>query len=526
MKNIFVHLLSFGLLMVFYSTARAQNTDSISNAKENRDSIYDKKIKVAKGYRVYKQQDSLIYISRKKELFKAYARQDSLYKTRALLSKRTDTLKKLNKVMAIKSDSLRKLYALSARLDSFHQYNSFQRRTSDSLKKLIYLQQIKTDSQRIKLYLQQKKLQLQKFYKDTVVIRQGFSARKLSMEITCNEGDTVYINNHYKKLLIKTIASQKLRLSTTFYYKEALNENDAQIFQKMGIGLSRTNSSVTAMINGTKRPPVKNTDELCPDEKVMENNAAKALLIELPGNTIIVVNSKYAETNIENFVTNLKAEILNGSLKLGNADRVQIKSNYGTVKAGEIANADLNLSSTDFSASNIVSMSVVSNLSTIKLDKCSSMNMTSISDDYNIDNAGSIRGNKNFGKLQIEHLRDQLVLTGTSADIKIDNLSYEAPFIKIENKYAELKLSLYNQKDYVVYYEGSYRDVNKLSTATQSLKGMGSITARLSVAGDTLAGMGSQAKVNKTTFEAVAGNITGRHTKIDIVCPFCNVFFN
>ena len=550
MKNIFVRLTTLGLLMAFYLSSAAQNKDA-RNTKKAKDSIFrvthpgfyvpdslhsEPAVRMLKSSRTIRQQDSLMIQRRSKPsprktkpftvysthsdfkkttLFKKDA--DSAYSRKVFVSKKQDTLRRLQQLALVKYDSSRKVYAVNVRQDSFHKYKLYQSVKLDSVKRKVYQQNMRSDSQRIKEYLRDKKIR----YRDTVVVKDGYGSKKILMEITCNPGDTVYINSRYKKVIIKTIPSQKLRLSTTLFYKsELVNERSPETFKKMGIELSRTSTSVTAMINDTKQSYSGNTDERCIDDKIMENNAKRPLFIELPDNAIIVVNSKFAETNIENFVSSLDAVITNGSLRMGNADHARIKSYYGTIVAGEIKNAELNLSSTNFTASNIVSMSVVSTASFMKLDRCGSMNMASTGDEYNIDKASSISGNKDFGKLNIENLKDQLVLTGASANIKIDNLSYEAPFIKINNKYADLKLPLYDQRDYAVYYEGSDKDISKLSTATQKMNGMGTINARLSVQKDTLA------NINKTRFHAVAGNTDGRHTKVDIVCPYCNVVFN
>ena len=154
------------------------------------------------------------------------------------------------------------------------------------------------------------------------------------------------------------------------------------------------------------------------------------------------------------------------------------------------------------------------------------MNMASVSDEYKVAKAGSICGNKDFGKFNIENLKDQLVLSGTNADIKINRLNLETPLIKIDSKYADLKVPVYDLKNYSISYEGSYKDVNKISSATLTTNNTTTAAAGLSALKDSLAANGKQTAVTKTKFEATAGDITGKHTKVNIVCPYCNVVFN
>jgi len=545
MKNIFTSSLTL-LLLAFCLPATAQQVDINKKPKDSLlkpgydyyvpDSLHNERAERAfKAPRAYKRYDSVrysakAYDSMHKKVYdtartKRYtAKSENLFKEKNLLFTKHDSLQKMQRMRLVRSDSLRQLNSLKSRQDTLNG-RLFNRQKSDSLRKQVYLEQIKTDSQRIKKYLQDRKIQLQKLYADTATVKNGFRSRNLSMEITCRPGDTVFINNEYKKVVINVRPSQKVRLSTSILYKDSINEFGHEVFRNMGIEISRTGNAVTASIKGIKQPGLKSINKPGYDDKFMERNGRRTLEIDVPGNAIVVLNCKYAEAKVENFITNFRARINNGNLHMENAGNIHIVSNYSTIKVDNIRNANLNLSSTTFTASNIVSMTVVSGTSKVKIDNCQSMNMASTGDDYQVEKAGSITGNKEFGKLEIETLSDQLLLTGSGADVRIKELSPEAPFIRIDNKYADLKLPVYNQANYALYYEGSYNDVNKISAATQKLNSLGSITARLSVAKDTLAGIDSGAKV-KTRFEAVAGNTSGRHTRIDIVCPYCNVVFN
>ncbi|GAB2813809.1 hypothetical protein [Ferruginibacter profundus] len=593
MKNILPGLFTLLLLSVFCCTAAAQKKDTLYVTKKFKDSIFrvthpgfyvaDSAYPDGKLYMTIKknhpdslnhEKDTLFFVQQKqfdsvkrklniarknptlyrdssykkfnlqlrsfdsvkrKTTFKRQAF-DSVFDKKNVLFRTTDSLKRMHKLRGLQSDSLRKLYVLNSRLDTLHKFKVFRTVVSDSLKKVLYLQHIKTDSLRIKKYLQLKKTQLQQLQLDTAQTKNGYRSRQLSMEITCNAGDTVYINNNYKKVIIKTMPSQKLRLSTFINYREALNERDDALFKKMGIELSRTGSSVTATVNGTKPPGIRDNNDnsninkadadnaLC-RELNAESNVKRSLVIELPGNAIIFLNTKYADANVENYVKYINAEITNGALKMGNADDAVLKGKYSTIKTDDIKKADFNFTNTRFSGGTIISMSIISKASSMELDHCTTMNIASVSDVYRVEKAGSISGNKDFGKFTIDNLKDQLVLTGANADVKINTVNLETPLIKIDSKYADLKVPVYNLANYSISYEGSYKDVSKISYATQSASNTGNVFVVVAGQQDTLAGKGKTDGVNKTRFNATAGDITGRYTKVDIVCPFCNVSF-
>lgn len=564
------------LLSVFYFTAAAQKNDSLYNHAKMLDSIY--RIMVKEHYvpdtsfhvrqlplkrKIQRDslghtRDSIFLLNRKlfdsahrkmvitrknsdryrdstykKLLFRAYS-SDSVKRKITLSRPKMDSLfrKRMNMLHGVKYNSLRKLYAMNLRLDSFYRYKKFQSLRLDSVKKILLIQNIKSDSQRIKKYLQQRKQLLQQIQLDTASVRNGYRSRELSMEISCNSGDTVYINNNYKKVIIRIVPKQRLRLSTIINYREALNERDVEILKKIGIDLSRTNHSVTATVNGIKsgykdtNDKTGNADDLACKELNSESNVKRSLNLEVPDNVIIFLNTKYADANIEDYVSNINAEILNGSLRMGSAENAVIRSKYSTINVADIKKANLNFFNTRFTASNISAMTIVSKSSTMQLKDCTVMNIASTSDEYQVSKAGSISGNKDFGKFNIEDLKDQLVLSGANADIKISRLNLETPLIKIDSKYADLKIPVYDLKNYSIYYEGSYKDVNKISSATLTANNRTVASAGLSALKDSLAANGKQTGATKTKFEATAGDVTGKHTRIDIVCPYCNVVFN
>jgi hypothetical protein len=587
-------IIPYSLFILFILTAlaaKAQNTDSLYRAKKEKDSVYrawrkdyeakdsiyhfdrikkklvnkdslhkDYKLSDSIIRKVYKDHrskdtiyrtydikrkvlmDSLHYkkfadstqrklFSERKKLFVSKKITDSLYRKKTL-HVLSDSLHRLTKFKRLQSDSLRKLYPLDGRMDSLHRkYKLANGMRLDSMKRNLFLRNIKADSVRLKKYLQHKKIYLQKF-QDTITLKEGYRSRDLSMEISCFEGDTVYINNNYKKVIIKIVPQQRLRLSTAIIYKEPMNDRDAIILNRMGIEFDRTATSVTTNIKNTKDNDHKSKllqnemTEAVYNELNSEANIKRTLFIEVPGNALLFLNTRYTETCVENYVKHINAEINNGSLKMGNADNVVLKTKYSTIEVDDIKKADLNFSNTLFTAGNIADMKIVSAASTVQLNNCSTMNMSSVRDEYRVTKAGSIAGNKDFGKFNIETLQDRLELKGANADLKIKNFSYEAPFIKIDSKYADLKLPLYEQKNYSLNYEGSYGDINKLSAVAEKLNRMGAIKTASPVQNDTVAVAGSQRGAQKTKYEATAGDITGKHAKVDIVCPYCNVVFN
>lgn len=556
MKKIFINLSAWTLLVLVSQTASAQNTDSLFRQTKRAydslaklvyphfvvDTVYKKLVPLkTNSLQLKLLQDTLIkkykiqLDSVQGKLLLSYKAKDSVYGkiatshrlfdsvNRKIMRPKyaADSVYKKKRVFTTQHDSLKRIYI--TRLDSFHKYRLAESVKLDSVKRKIFLRQIKSDSMRIKKYLQERKLLLQKMYKDTITLKNGDRSRELLTEISCFEGDTVYINNNYRKVVLKIIPSQKIRLSSIIICKEMVNESDQLLFKKMGIEIYRDKHSVTADINSMQRAGTGKQNDGCDEILNSATNLKRPLTIELPANVIVIINTKYATTNIENYITNLKAEITNGTLIMGNAENAVIKTAYSTVEADDIQKGDITLATSRFTGGNISAVKIASSASNIQLNECAEMNFVSVSDNYSIDKAGSILGTKHFGKLNIEHLKDRLVLSGSGAAVKINSLNAVSPLIKIDSKFTDVELPLSRQENFAVYYEGSYKDVNNASYATNKISAAGKINATSSVQKDTLI---QPLDLNKTVLKAIAGNITDKHTKIDIVCPYCNVVFN
>lgn len=107
--------------------------------------------------------------------------------------------------------------------------------------------------------------------------------------------------------------------------------------------------------------------------------------------------------------------------------------------------------------------------------------------------------------MNITRLKNNITLTGSSADVNISTIDMKADLIKIDNKYADVRLPVYNLKAYTVNFDGKN---SKVFTAFQKIK----------IPGDSLNGP-------RSNFTATVGDVDGSHTKFLINCSNCNVDF-
>ncbi|MFN8251252.1 MAG: hypothetical protein U0V75_05160 [Ferruginibacter sp.] len=442
-----------------------------------------------------------------------YVKYDSLYKQQARLKYSADT-------------AYAKKYKLYLTADSFFRNKSFPAYRADSLQHKVYSLRLQSDSSRIKKYLDIKEHRQILLLKKVTALGSGFRTKKLLLSVPCVESDTLFIKNIYRKVRVTTSSKSAVSITTTYYYKDSLVMNDEALLKKMGITVDRKGKNVTVMVNGLSPQQLTHDDPLKP---ALNNpaNSNQYVSIEVPANITVVINTSNTETKLDSYVKNLKTQVMNGTLTMISAGHATLKADYCTITAGDIQKAEMYMFSSRLSAAKITDATLTSGASEIDLDECKSLELKKSSgDEIRLKKAGSVRGNKNFGTLSLTALQDTVALSGYGMAVSIKKFMAGTTRVQINSKYADVKLPLSGLKDYAVYYEGSFKDVNKTVTATKKLGSIDKVQASFAVVTDSLNKNIYNQNSFKTILKANAGNMTAGHAKIDIVCPYCNVVFN
>jgi hypothetical protein len=206
-----------------------------------------------------------------------------------------------------------------------------------------------------------------------------------------------------------------------------------------------------------------------------------------------------------------------------------------------IQDAELDLSNgCSFRAKNVTTMDIESKSSRIEYEKGGSLIIRSTIDEYTIDEIDKVEGRKTYGSMRIGQLNNSLQVEGSNADIKIRTISPTVELVKINTLFANLRLPVKNITNYVVKFEGMYSSVYAPfemvpvtkpdekptpTTGSEQEKNGNSNSGTLpSIIGQAPNQFGQQPNVQRG-FTASSGDIKGKHTKIEIVCPQCLVDF-
>jgi len=533
MQHIVYRFVSLVLLAFCSVTAMAQK-DTITQVRKNRDTFYNYKLNAQGGLdsfhhkinierkEYFKRRDSLRRFDSVDVKFKHF-KNDSAFKRLNVERQKLNDLSKLRTDSIFKKARLEKLRSDSGYRKKLFVQNKFK--FDSGYKKMVlgreemlgerqkYLKNLRTDSVRMKQFLKFKTDSLRTRF-DSAQRGKKYNQKEISVYVNCKPGTMVFIKNNNRKVIIKKAKTDRVSISTTVNYTDDEKFTDVEWFKKMAIDLERQDTGVVVDINK------KNTAI----DILAGPNKKRSITIEVPENTGLNIETNNAESQLENDVDKLTANIINGTLKMQNANDVVINGKYSAIKAAIFKDATITLANCKFFAENISHLNIDSKYSIVNIINTNNIAISSISDQYRVEEATTIKGKKDFGKLFLDQLNEQLVLTGANTDVSISTISLNAILIKIDSKYAELKFPVYDLKNYVVRYEGSSRSVNNVYTASQMGNGTGTIRVSQNIGNTDTARAGG--KVNQTLFEASAGNTTGKYTRTEIKCAFCSVVFN
>lgn len=317
---------------------------------------------------------------------------------------------------------------------------------------------------------------------------------EVSDEFPCDATATIFIGNIIRRVTVLTTHENKVRLVTTVAYEGKSGYTNKEWLEKLELKVSGTAGNVNVkcgnmqpMDNWDPMPPLsspipfstspaaphrrpdlpqklRTNNSLTPNGTVVfdsqghwlykKGNIRRNIFVYVPVGSKLDIDSRYAEIILDSNIKEVDARISNGSMTMKDADRLFLNNLYGSVYAANIGQAEVRLNHGWFHAKDISTFEINSKVSTVELGALGRIKMTSNDDQYEIEEAGVINGGKNYGSIRVSTLRISLDLTGVNADIKVHNIEPSVSVVKIDGRYADLRLPVDNLKDYTVHFEG------------------------------------------------------------------------
>jgi len=393
---------------------------------------------------------------------------------------------------------------------------------------------------------------------------EDLKTKEVSKEVSVPKGGEIYIENASRNIIIKTWDQPKVKVTTTVYYDGESKLTDDEWLEKVNLSLKTLGSSVkvksgsiggssfyssgsgaftyygsggsgsgVAVFNGTGQ------------NVGTKANTKRIVTVTIPAGSKLDLESKYADVSVPAGITDASIDITNGNLEAENLGKLVLRSRYSNVNVGDIKNAEIEFTNGRFSAKTINDLDIDSKYSTIEMATVDKVLMRSTNDEYELEEAGDIRGRKSYGNLRITKLNNSIDIEGSNADIRIRKTGTALNQIKIDDKYADIRIPLRDVKNYSVDFTGSYSSVygnfeKKISQAVsaaeksenKTTKETQAVDARGVLRAGTIAGIVTNPRMGSigwrddnspNLFTATVGD--GKGLKIVMKCQNCIVDF-
>jgi hypothetical protein len=303
--------------------------------------------------------------------------------------------------------------------------------------------------------------------------------KEVSQELSVTKTADIYIDNSSRNIVVKQWDQPKVKVTTTVFYEGDGKLSDEEWFEKLNLSLRMLGSSVkiksgsisggSYTVSGTTYGWSSSSSNSGQGGVAVFNgngqnigtqaNAKRIVTVYVPTSAKLDIESKYADVQIEGKLSTANIDITNGNLDAGSFNKIILRSKYSNVSIDDADIAEIEFINGRFSAKNIDDADIDTKYSTIEIAAVKKAIFRSTNDEYEIEEAGDIRGRKNYGNLRITKLNTSLEIDGTNADIKVRNTGANLSLVRIDNKYADIRLPLRNTKNYAINFVGPYSSV-------------------------------------------------------------------
>lgn len=379
-------------------------------------------------------------------------------------------------------------------------------------------------------------------------------SKEVSQELTTSKSPDVYIDNSSRNIIVKVWDQSKVKVTTTVYYEGDGKLSDEEWFEKLNLSLRMLGSSVkikSGSISGGSYTISGGTYGWSSSSSQggvavfndrgqnigTKSNTKRIVTVYVPAGSKIDVESKYADVQLEGKFSSANIDLTNGNLDAGSFGKLILHSKYSNVSIDDAEMVEADFINGRFSAKNVDEADMDTKYSTIEMAAAKKLIFRSTNDEYEIEEAGDIRGRKNYGNLRVTKLNTSLEIDGTNADIKVRNVGSNVNLVRLDNKYADIRLPLRTVKNYSINFSGPYSSVYgnferlplkeepKASTPannTSKNKFEEDIATTMRSVNRAVERISYEENSN-TRFSAVVGD--GKGLKIDMKCQNCTVDF-
>lgn len=181
----------------------------------------------------------------------------------------------------------------------------------------------------------------------------------------------------------------------------------------------------------------------------------RSLVLYVPEACRLDVDNKNTGIIINADIADARFELNRSSLDARNFKKLFITADYSSINISDVQDAQLELENGNFTGGVIRTFDLDSKGSEIEYESGDLLYVRSQNDRISLDEVAKVDGRKLFGDFRIGKLMQSLDLEGTNTDIRIRNIAATTEFIRINNRFANLRIPVKNLTGFDVDFSGA-----------------------------------------------------------------------
>lgn len=242
-------------------------------------------------------------------------------------------------------------------------------------------------------------------------------------------------------------------------------------------------------------------------------NSYRKMIVYLPKDCQLLVHNRNTDITVNDDLDNADFNLATTNLGTRGIRHLKVEAKLFNIYTGDVRKADLDLSSGSLIAGTIGYAAIRSSQAEIDYDGGDTLVLRSQSDRINVEEIGRVSGTKNFGNLRVGKLAASMDIEGRNSNIKVRRIAPEVTSVKINTRYADLRLPLRQLTGFRIEFNGDnsavYSGFRPEATDSNGKKIIPSTEIL-------------DQKV-PASFTLETGN--GKRTSLVITCPNCTVDF-
>ena len=300
--------------------------------------------------------------------------------------------------------------------------------------------------------------------------------KNINREFKTNAKGMTAIYNRNGKVVVKTWNENKVKIDISIVVNANNQETANKIFDRIKVNFTNTTGYVkaeTVITSDGKKGNYKKGNDYKINYEVW-----------MPTGNQLDLKNKYGNNYIDQLNGKLTAEIKYGDIRCdGVRNNVNLLIGYGNANLNETGNLMGQLSYSELYVKKAEDIQLDSKYSELNIDKARLLQVTSKYDDFQLGMIDDLRLQTKYADIAVSKARDafvtaqytdiemgvlsnQLDVSLTYGDLKIDQMSKGFKEVKLNTKYADVHLDIEQGAAYQFDTESSYTDLQFPSSAT------------------------------------------------------------